>query len=169
MANIRTKVMDLIKRFKHEKVPCNLCGGTDFKTLKKWDRYGLPMRIAVCNTCKLIQANPRLPQKFYNQFYRRYYRDLHQINLRIGELDDYFEWQYQRAKEIFGPLPEKDELIFEIGCSAGGMLAWFAEHGYPVRGIDLDEKYVNYGRYKGFVLKSSQKLPTLSLDGLCHA
>jgi len=93
-----------------------------------------------------------MSQQFYDEFYAKYYRDLHEIDKRIGSLDDYFVYQYKRAEETFGNAgdePNKEVNILEIGCSSGGILQFFKDRGRKVQGIDLDPKYVEYAQKKG--------------------
>lgn len=150
VASVRSEVLKLMQEYNLEDVPC-LCGGNSFKDLYSKDRYGLPVSVVMCKRCNLIQINPRLPEEFYKTFYRKYYRKLHKIKERIGGLDEYFDWQYQRAKAIWpdSSSTNRSMRILEIGCSAGGMLQYFKDSGHQVQGIDLDEEYVEYGRKRG--------------------
>jgi 2-polyprenyl-3-methyl-5-hydroxy-6-metoxy-1,4-benzoquinol methylase len=144
------ELLKLMDRHVLEKVPCAICGGTDFKQLQKLDRYYLDLSVVVCKKCDLIQVNPRLGEEFYDEFYDKHYRDLHDIENRIGDLDAYFDWQYKRAIEVFGDVKEDRSMqILEIGCSAGGILQYFKDCGHDVQGIDLDPRHVEYAKKKG--------------------
>ena len=49
-------------KYDFEKVPCAVCNQTAFETLSRTDRYGLLMPVVICETCGLIQTNPRMTQ-----------------------------------------------------------------------------------------------------------
>ena len=151
MASVRFQVKTLMDKYEPEKVWCPICGKYNVKKLADSDRYGLDLNVVVCKNCDLIQVNPRLPQEFYNKFYEKYYRDLHQIKEKIGGIEDYFSWQYERAEKCWPEARDvkKSMFVLEIGCSAGGILQYFKDCGHKVKGIDLDKKYVEYGQKKG--------------------
>jgi SAM-dependent methyltransferase len=44
------------------------------------------------------------------------------------------------------PRDVRDLFVLEIGCGAGGILEYFREVGCTVKGLDLDEEYVTFGR-----------------------
>ena len=53
------------------------------------------------------------------------------------------------VKEFFKFInPKKSLKILEIGSASGGILKYFQENGCEVVGIDLDERYLNYGKRK---------------------
>ena len=150
MANINKEILMTMINYKHKAVTCVICGGNEFKVLSRLDRYNLPLVASVCQGCGLIQASPRLPEEFYKIFYDKYYRRLHNIDKKIGDLNDYFKWQYSRAIDEFGPITKKNKgYVFDVGCSAGGTLQYFSDCGYKVKGIDLDSRYVNHGVKRG--------------------
>lgn len=49
---------------------CNLCGKSEFETIRKRDRYGLPVTVVRCLGCGLRFINPRMTGQEYLEFYR---------------------------------------------------------------------------------------------------
>ena len=137
--------------YKFENSKCEICGDDNFLLLSEKDRYGLYAPTVICEDCGLIQMSPRMNQSAYNQFYNVEYRKLY-----VGKnnpTDDFFNQQYVQGESIFRYLENsglldtlKQKNIFEIGCGAGGILKYFKDKGFIVRGIDLGEAYVEYGR-----------------------
>jgi SAM-dependent methyltransferase len=112
------------------------------------------MPVVVCRTCGLIQTNPRMDQQSYNSFYNCEYRKLY-LGSEIPT-DEFFKEQHRRGRRIFSylqrnrilPRPPSQLLVLEIGCGAGGVLQFFKEMGCRVRGLDLGEEYVTFGRVR---------------------
>lgn len=151
---IKDKVESKVKNniYKFETVPCCICKGNEFELLSEKDRYGLYVPISICKECGLIQTNPRMSQQSYNTFYKSEYRKLY-----VGTetpTQNFFKQQYFRGVNIFhylkrhGAFSEIKSIpfIFEVGCGAGGILKYFQDMGCRVKGIDLDEEYINFGK-----------------------
>lgn len=144
-----------------EQVNCAVCDKQDFEPLAEKDRYGLKMSIVICKSCGLVQTNPRMTQEAYNVFYNTEYRPLY-----VGKdkpTGDFFKRQYEKGQSIYqvlsnnGCLNFKKEqpFVLEVGCGAGGILQYFKEKGFKVKGIDLGESYINYGiKEKGLDLET---------------
>ena len=151
---IKKQVQEKIARgiYQFESVPCVICKGNDFELLSEKDRYGLYMPVVICQHCGLIQTNPRMNQDSYNQFYRYEYRRLY--NGVEVPTEHFFALEYRRGKAIYDYLFKNNILkefsaqpfVLEVGCSAGGILQYFKKKGCRVKGVDLDEEYVHYGR-----------------------
>ncbi|OGN79780.1 MAG: hypothetical protein A2X26_13220 [Chloroflexi bacterium GWC2_49_37] len=152
-----------------EVIPCAVCGGGSLELLSKKDRYGLYMPVVICKDCGLIQTNPRMTQKAYNEFYNVEYRKLY-----VGQetpTEDFFRAQYCAGSRIYKFLADSGVLagranlsVFEVGCGAGGILQYFRDRGCRVKGIDLGEAYVEYGRNKHGLDISAGTLETVALS-----
>lgn len=152
-----------------EEVPCPVCDDRNFELLAKKDRYGLYMPVVACKDCGLIQTNPRMNQESYNEFYNTEYRKLY-----VGTekpTDDFFRGQYNKGCKIFEYLEANGILdacenmfVLEIGCGAGGILHYFREKGCRVKGIDLGESYIEYGKNQYDLDLSVGTVNTLDLD-----
>ena len=136
--------------YSFEEVPCCVCGGKNFELLSEKDRYGLYVPVVVCKDCGLIQTNPRMTQEAYNLFYNIEYSKLY----RGGSIDNFFKFQNERGKRIYGYLKKSLGIdltnlkVLEVGTGAGGILYYFKEKGNEVYGCDLDSKYIAFGRDK---------------------
>lgn len=147
---IETKILS--KQYLFEDINCAICDGNSFCKLADKDRYGLYCPNVVCRDCGLVMINPRMTEKSYNEFYNEEYRDLysgihsnaenffHNQNLRGKRLYDYLD-----AKELILIDPTSPPFMLEVGCGAGGILNYFRNKGFNVRGIDLGEEYLKYG------------------------
>jgi 2-polyprenyl-3-methyl-5-hydroxy-6-metoxy-1,4-benzoquinol methylase len=129
--------------------PC-LCGQGGGVVIAETDRYGLHLNTAICRECGLLRTNPRLDKYSLEEFYKCEYRDLYMESERVGK--GYFEWMVVRGRMIKGLIKgycaEIDFSgmdVFEIGCSAGGLLVPFLEEGATVRGCDYDQRFIDYG------------------------
>lgn len=141
--------------YNFECVPCALCGKDGFELLSSKDRYGLHFNVVICRCCGLIQANPRMTQKAYTDFYNLEYRELY-TGKDYSNIQNYFDGQWKRGSRIYSFIEEHGKLkkplsksfVFEVGCGAGGILLYFREKGCQVSGVDLGEEYLNFGKEK---------------------
>jgi len=137
-------------RYRMEKVPCAVCGEEEFEKLSEKDMFGLPVSVVICRKCGLIQTNPRLTQDSYKEFYEKEH-----TRLVFGEkkptkeifLDEYFHGQkiYKYIKRYL-PKNLRGFVVLEVGCGAGGILAYFKDLGAEMLGCDLDPECVELGR-----------------------
>ena len=136
--------------YKFETLDCIICNSENSKSVSNRDRYGLKYEVQICKNCGLVYTSPRMTQLAYNEFYDLEYRRLY-----LGAekpFADYFNKQYKRGENIFSYLMKLDLLsgndikILEVGCSSGGILAFFNNKGFKTIGVDLDSNYLNYGR-----------------------
>lgn len=163
---IEQKIADGTYHF--EEVPCAVCDAQNFELLAQKDRYGLYLPVVICNECGLIQTNPRMDQNAYNEFYNAEYRELY--GGEESPTEEFFQTQRYQGRRIFrylqqeGLLPPAGSFILEVGCGAGGILHYFKEEGYRVRGIDLGASYVAYGRDQHGLDLSVGMLDDLALE-----
>jgi len=134
-----------------ETVKCPVCESVESKVLSEKDRYGLYFPVVLCSGCGLIRTNPRMSQQSYNLFYNSEYRKLYVGEEKANEV--FFKSQKNKGKAIYeylinnGFIPDKKEyFVLEIGCGAGGILQYFKEQGARIKGVDLGEEYIDYGR-----------------------
>lgn len=138
-------------KYSFETISCPICNNkTDFECLAEKDRYGLDCQTLMCVKCGLLMTNPRMNQDAYNDFYMNEYRQLYTAS-EISS-DHFFEEQVYHGTQILRYILEQtnlknvsDRKIIEIGCGAGGILKAFKDSGSTVLGMDLGEKYLNYG------------------------
>ncbi|WP_172826946.1 methyltransferase domain-containing protein [Flammeovirga sp. SJP92] len=145
---ITNKVSDGTYTF--EEVSCPVCGGSTKEVIGKKDRYGLYFETNLCSDCGLIYTSPRMDQTSYNEFYNAEYRKLYDANNTATET--FFLDQQKRGESLYNYLDEhqliqkKNMFVVEVGCGAGGILKVFKEKGHTIKGIDLGEDYINWGK-----------------------
>lgn len=148
----RQDVLDKIERgdYTFEDCPCGVCGKAAFDIVAEKDRYGLPLSAAVCTSCGLVQTNPRMDQRSYNEFYDREYRRLY-VGTE-GPTADFFAGQVNQGRRIAEFFAREHKVdwrglkVLEVGCGAGGILKYLRDQGADVRGCDLGSEYLAYGR-----------------------
>lgn len=155
--------------YKFEALQCPVCDGSDFTSLAKKDRYGLYMPVVICKDCGLIQTNPRMNQKAYNEFYNDEYRKLY--GGKENPTDKFFYDQYYKGLKIYEYLLNnglykslEDMFVLEVGCGAGGILHYFRGKGCRVKGIDLERSYIEFGANRYKLNLSVGTIDTIVLD-----
>ena len=137
-----------------EKINCYVCKNGKFKIISKKDRYGLYYPTGICIKCGNLQQASYLNSESLNKFYESHYRDLY----KTGSPEQLFLSQYFKAatkiESFIGEIELKN--ILEIGSGPGGILKYF-EHkkNSKVLGIDLDQRYLDYGIKNGLELINS--------------
>lgn len=148
---IEGKITDGCYQF--EEVNCALCRGKNFDQISEKDRYGLYCSNVICKNCGLVMVNPRMTAASYHEFYNREYRSLY--TGKNYNAASFFRGQLARGERLFNYLTSnrlirfnsgKKLFILEVGCGAGGILSYFKSRGYLVKGIDLGEEYLLYGK-----------------------
>jgi len=115
-----------------EKVPCNLCGGTDFRFLyKKPDtRYfvsDIEFNVVRCRNCGLAFVNPRPSMTSFESFYLpRFYEE---------RGCDWRSVRYKKEARYLADL--KPGRVLDIGCAGGVFLKLLQDQGWEVYGMDF--------------------------------
>lgn len=138
---------------RYEAVQC-LCGEDDSYTLAQKDRYGIPLNTVICKKCGQVYSKERLDPESSEIFYASLYRELY-VGKEVAD-ERFFNKQHRRGNRIFSFLEpyreKKHQHVLEIGCGAGGILYPFLRNGDSVLGIDLGERYLEFGRSLGLEL-----------------
>ncbi len=147
----RDKILAKILKgeYKLGDVPCPACNSQQCRLLSEKDMYGLPMSVVLCRDCNIVYTSPRLTDEALTSFYDGEYR---QLDRALPQEDDLFQLEWGKGELIFKYLAENalldrvtNKLVVEIGCGAGGILAYFREQGYTILGFDLGRQYLEYG------------------------
>ena len=152
-------------QYNFEKINCTICNGKIFEKIAKEERHGFDISVVICKECGLVQTNPRMTEESYDIFYQNDYSDL----TRLMSLDDYFQRQIVRGKEIenyYSIITNhdlKNKKILDVGCSSGGIVKYFSDIGNDTSGFDLDERYIEYGKNHGINIKIC-KIEDISQD-----
>jgi len=133
---------------------CFLCKTRNFELISDKDRYGLFYPTGVCLDCGHVQQTSYLNAESLNIFYESHYRDIY----KTGSPEELFLSQYfKAAKKIdnfIGSTSKKN--ILEVGCGPGGILKHFQDkYNSQVLGIDLDQRYLDFGKENGVNLINS--------------
>lgn len=129
-----------------------LCGESGGTLLAERDRWGLPVSTVLCTRCALVRTSPRLPDSYLPAFYEHDYRLL--MDGISSPTPAAFELQQRRGREAMeclvatGPVGPGTR-VYEIGCSAGGVLQPFLQAGCTVAGSDYDVRFLANARSLG--------------------
>lgn len=106
---------------------CNICGNDKATILANSDRYGFPIRTAMCDNCGLIYLLDRFSQDSYNNFYAQghyrkivenFYHVRQNINSIESEQNKYTNILIKSLKGFINNSGERKELL-DIGGSTG--------------------------------------------------
>ena len=126
-----------------EAVACPLCGGGEFETLARSDRYGMGIVTAGCTRCGLALTNPRPTGAALDRFYRVQYRPLYgkveaPSDEYIAQGDVGLRAKYA-AEHLDGAglLPSAGRVL-DVGCAEGSILRAIAARrpGLDLVGIE---------------------------------
>lgn len=109
-------------------------------------------------------------QASYNEFYNVEYRKLYGGNETATS--DFFNAQRTKGERIYKFLQNnhlikgKSLFVLEVGCGAGGILDTFKSKGHKVKGLDLGEEYIEYGKKNHNLELEVGILSDLNIDGI---
>lgn len=138
--------------YKYTRASCPLCGADSGTTVSKIDTYGLPSEVVVCHECQFVYTAKYLDAASLFSFYNNEYRPLDRGVSFPAEA--FFKLQWEKGALIVQALQGagvtllKGAKIMEMGCGAGGILGYFKDNGYSVRGFDIGSEYLNFGKTK---------------------
>ena len=139
---------------------CPLCACDHGWLIAAKDRYGLPLKTAVCRECGLVFSANLLDEKSTARFYSEQYRRLYEGEDLTGS-----EWAKVSSRlyserlsfpDMVGAIIPKlagadysKLVIFELGAGAGWNLFGFHKLGAQVIGFDYDATILEEGRKRG--------------------
>jgi SAM-dependent methyltransferase len=105
---------------------CNACGSEHNAVIAYNDRYGLPIRTAMCTSCGLVYMMDRFTQDGYSNFYcdGAYRRITSAFAGSVATIEDLQADQANYAKNLSrfldGRLPDRQEVrLLDVGGSSG--------------------------------------------------
>lgn len=142
--------MDLNYLFPSE-VRCILCESTDLSPLISNDRYFMRLTCAGCNSCGLIQINPRPSDNALHEFYKNDYRFFYQ-GVR-NPSDSYIEQMRKNRRldytvdnlKLFIDF-ERIENLLDFGCSEGALFKAFSRAGFSggMVGVEANPTFAEF-------------------------
>jgi len=152
-------VVQDVENLTREIVPCcNVCFSERNIILSTQDRYGLPLRTAMCLNCGLIYLVDRLTPASYREFYQRgTYRDISsRFNNTHHSIADIEASQSLYAKNLIRAIDgyvDKTGNLIDIGGSVGRVCREIADH-FQMRGTILDPAEDEIAGARKFGLKT---------------
>ena len=139
------------------------CGSSSDRPVAATDRYGLPLQTVLCRSCGLVRSDPYPDedglQWFYRDRYRRLYMPTFSPELIWQEQQERGTRIRRRVEQTIGRVSS----VYEVGCSAGGILDCFRQRGARVLGCDYDIDCIEFARERGIDTVAG------GLDAICEA
>ena len=154
-----TKFKKTISTFEIESNKCPICSSNKYSILSNKDRYGFILPYGCCKKCGLIQSVYKFKLKNYATFYNNFYGPIYKnetvsININNENNEIGFLSRKKIGKKIYEYIFDNvtlksDSRILEVGCGLGGIISYFYDKGYKVKGIDLKQQDINFAKSKG--------------------
>ena len=152
--------------------PCPACQTSDFTPLAHHDRYGFRITTSGCNTCGLVQTNPRPDAAWLDAFYATRYRWLYQSVVRPDA--DYLRRtkkleraaQHAEALAELADLPDRPRVL-DVGSAEGCLLAAIAARlpGAELHGVEPDAEFRGFSRTLCPTLRAYARIDDALLGG----
>jgi len=136
-----------------EQVPCSVCGGREFETLAKVDRYRMGISTSGCAQCGLVMTNPRPSETAMDDFYQFHYRKFYE-SVEVPD-QKYIRKIHKdiRAKytvdflEQTGTL-KKTSRVLDFGCGEGCLLREISSRmpDLEVEAVEPGENFRDFAR-----------------------
>jgi len=134
----------LLSLERHCVTACNICGSPKNVVIAERDRYGMPLRTAMCTNCGLVYLVDRFSSAGYARFYYEgMYRDVSSsfLGVRHGIAQiqtNQADYGRHLASTLQGYLePESGASLIDIGGSAGVVALEFKRR-FKLRAVVLD-------------------------------
>jgi SAM-dependent methyltransferase len=132
-------------------VPCEICGSVDLEIIQSHvdigrDRFGV-LPVQGCLACGYVFRSQRFEERFYRDFYECSYRSV--LFGRTTPEKAFVIDQIQRGRKLYSGIVQylpKSGRMLDVGCSSGGLMIAFREHGWTVCGSDPDPGFAQFGR-----------------------
>lgn len=125
--------------------PCNLCSGTNFELVGKYDRKRRALNTVICKKCGLV-SHERIPSdEELDIYYEIQYR--HEYNGEYTPSAHRVLRAWEGGQALVARLNKylpKDALVFEVGAGIGCTVKSFEKAGYRSQGIEPGEGFQAY-------------------------
>jgi SAM-dependent methyltransferase len=158
--------------YRLEDVPECLCGSSATVSVRRGDRFGLPVGMVMCRACGLLRTSPRLADSNLPAFYEDDYHALH-FGCALDPASALFrKGQGETVYRSLTPLlPSERELsVIEVGCGGGTVLKEFADAAAAdgrqtsLAGCEYAEAYVRAARAIGIDARRGGVASLVGLD-----
>ena len=136
---------------------CNACGSDHNAVIAYSDRYGLPIRTAMCTACGLVYLMDRFTQEGYSDFYREgaYRKITSAFAGSVATIEDLQADQAQYAKNLSrfldGRLPGREQVrLLDVGGSSGEVALELVQRlGVQATVLDPSQEEIEAARKQG--------------------
>ncbi len=134
MKNIRNEEIKFVN--------CDMCGKDNTNDYLLFEDY----KYVQCENCSLIYQNPR---PFFSPLKKRYLKKY--FYYEITNQKNFFELMKKTLQDIdfsgkFSKQFPAEKTFLDIGCATGLLLNYVREHGWNVKGIELDKYSADYAK-----------------------
>ena len=137
--------------YDHLWIPCEICGDENLEIIQEYidigkDQFG-KLPVHGCRNCGYVFHSERFEERFYRDFYEKHYRSVlfDRITPEKAFVADQVQRGWQLYENISQYLPNAGRLL-DVGCSCGGLMVGFRDHGWEVYGTDPDLGFAKFGR-----------------------
>ena len=126
-AEAPASALEIFERYRPflEDHPCPLCRSDSFQSMATREKYGFPVRAALCGGCGLLSLRPMWSQEGYALFYQEDYRRLtcagRPAEDRVAQQQALGGWLVQTGLSGAVRLTPESQVL-EIGCDQGALL-----------------------------------------------
>lgn len=136
-----------------------MCGSQEGILVAQKDRYGTDNDTYLCEECGIIRVSPILEKNSLKLFYKNDYRNIYSSPRE--NLEKHYKNQIKHGEEILNYLDDlirlpKDATIYDIGCASGGTLVPFINKCYSAFGLEINNRYREYGITQGIDIQSNE-------------
>jgi SAM-dependent methyltransferase len=136
---------------------CNACGSEQNAVIAYNDRYGLPIRTAMCTSCGLVYMMDRFTQDGYSDFYRdgAYRRITSAFAGSVATIEDLQADQANYARNLSrfldGRLPDRKQVsLLDVGGSSGEVALELKKRlGVEATVLDPSQEEIDAARKSG--------------------
>jgi len=124
---------------------CDLCGGSNFEIISKYDRHNKPLNTGLCQGCGLVMHVPMPSEDEISAYYAKDYRRDYHGESKPSPRRIMRAWNNgQRILKQIKPLISQPCRVFEVGAGIGCTVKSFEEAGFDASGIEPNTDFNSY-------------------------
>lgn len=152
-----------------------LCGSKRRISIRPRERFGVPVKFAICMKCGHTYASNPMRESELDSFYSSpLYRNLYSSGFSVDDHINKLNVSSQTKTALWNIsekfLPISGGSVLEWGCGGGWNLLPFRDFGHKVIGVDVNEPYLEAGRrilkldLRAIDAKTQKELELLNFD-----